>query len=131
MRPALVVVGDSSGRVAIPIFGTMHERVVRLSADPRPVHLDAGFIGLPRPGCSLAVLRLVPAHPVQAQLASFDLRDHGGPFLGSLRPEHLARGEAVLVPGLAVSVFARVKICTGRTSSGRRLLRPVIPLEST
>ena len=131
MRPALVLVSDSSCRVAVLIGGPVQEPVMGFSADPRPNHLDAGFIGLPRPACSLAVLYLVLAGSIQTQRAPLDPCDHSGPFLRSLRLEHVARREVVLIPDLAVSVLARVVASAGQTSSRRRRLRPVILLDPT
>ena len=106
--PALVMIGDSTRGITIFICGAMQERVVGLPADPGPVHLDAGLVGLPPLGCGLALLRLVLSRPVQTQRASLDLCDDGGPFLGSLRTELVTSREPALVPCLPFGILARV-----------------------
>ena len=117
--PTLVMIGESTRGVTILIFGAMQEHVVGLSADPSPVHLDAGLVGFPHVGRGLAPRRLVPSRPVEAEQTSLDLHDDSSPFLRSFRSEYIAGGEAVLVPDLSLGILGRVVVCTGRALGGR------------
>ena len=129
--PAQVEVDDLTHRIAIPICRSMQESVVGLSADPSPVRLDAGLVGLARLGRGLALRRLVSFCPVETEGTSLDLCDDGGPFLGGLRSKHVAGGESVLEPVLSLGILDRVVLRTGWAPGGRRHLRPMTLLAST
>ena len=85
------MVGDFLCRVAILDSGAMQKPVVGLPTGPCPDLLGACFIGLARLALRVALLRLVGTGPLQAQRASLDPLDFGGPFLGRLRSKYVAR----------------------------------------
>ena len=76
-----------------------------LTADSSPFRLDTGLVGLALAGRGLALSRLVLSSPVEAEGAALGLGDDGSPFLGGLRPKHVADGEPALEPGLPLGIL--------------------------